>query len=40
MPARNLKVLICDDHQLIREGLKRILLDSGKASVVGEAAGA
>jgi len=33
-----LKVLICDDHALIREGLKRILLDRGKASRVGEAA--
>ena len=38
MNARNLHVLICDDHELIREGLKRILLDTGKASRVGEAA--
>lgn len=38
MTSRNLKVLICDDHELIREGLKRILLDSGKAGRVGEAA--
>jgi two-component system invasion response regulator UvrY len=38
MNSRNLKVLICDDHELIREGLKRVLLDSGKASRVGEAA--
>lgn len=37
MSERNLKVLICDDHELIREGLKRILLDTGKASRVGEA---
>jgi len=37
MTERNLKVLICDDHELIREGLKRILLDTGKASRVGEA---
>ncbi|MDB6093206.1 MAG: Two component transcriptional regulator, LuxR family [Verrucomicrobia bacterium] len=37
MNAQNLKVLICDDHELIREGLKRILLDTGKASRVGEA---
>jgi two-component system invasion response regulator UvrY len=35
--SQNLKVLICDDHELIREGLKRILLDTGKASRVGEA---
>jgi two-component system, NarL family, invasion response regulator UvrY len=33
----NLRVLICDDHELIREGLKRILLDTGKAERVGEA---
>jgi two-component system invasion response regulator UvrY len=36
MSLRNLKVLICDDHELIREGLKRILLDTGKAARVGE----
>lgn len=40
MNSRNLKILICDDHALIREGLKRVLLDSGKASGVGEAASA
>jgi two-component system invasion response regulator UvrY len=38
MSLRNLKVLICDDHALIREGLKRILLDTGKADHVGEVA--
>jgi DNA-binding NarL/FixJ family response regulator len=38
MSLRNLKVLICDDHELIREGLKRILLDTGKAAHVGEVA--
>ena len=38
MTSRNLRVLICDDHELIREGLKRILLDSGRAGRVGEAA--
>lgn len=37
MNARNLRILICDDHELIREGLKRILLDTGKAGHVGEA---
>lgn len=36
----NPRVLICDDHELIREGLKRILLDTGKAGCVGEAANA
>jgi DNA-binding NarL/FixJ family response regulator len=35
-----LKVLICDDHELIREGLKRILIDGGLASRVGEASNA
>lgn len=38
MSLKNLKVLICDDHELIREGLKRILLDTGKADRVGEVA--
>lgn len=38
MSARSLKVLISDDHELIREGLKRILLDGGIAGGVGEAA--
>ena len=37
MNSQNLKILICDDHQLIREGLKRVLLDTDKASRVGEA---
>jgi DNA-binding NarL/FixJ family response regulator len=32
--------LISDDHELIREGLKRILLDGGVASHIGEAADA
>ena len=40
MSARSTKVLISDDHELIREGLKRILLDSGIASGVGEASNA
>lgn len=35
---RNLRVLISDDHPLIREGLKRVLLDGGIAGRVGEAA--
>jgi DNA-binding NarL/FixJ family response regulator len=37
MSLHSLKVLICDDHELIREGLKRVLLDTGKASRVAEA---
>jgi DNA-binding NarL/FixJ family response regulator len=36
MSIRNLKVLISDDHELIREGLKRILVDGGIASRIGE----
>lgn len=40
MSARSLRVLISDDHELIREGLKRILLNGGIASRVGEAASA
>ena len=40
MTPQNLKILICDDHELIREGLKRILLDTGNASHVGEASDA
>jgi DNA-binding NarL/FixJ family response regulator len=38
MSARDVKVLISDDHALVREGLKRILLESGTVSHVGEAA--
>lgn len=33
-----MKILICDDHELIRAGLRRLLLDGGTASRVGEAA--
>lgn len=32
-----IKVLIADDHTILREGLKRILADSNKISVTGEA---
>jgi two-component system, NarL family, invasion response regulator UvrY len=38
--TRSLKVLISDDHELIREGLKRILFDGGTANRVGEASNA
>ena len=40
MSLTSVKVLISDDHELIREGLKRILLDGGRASHVGEASSA
>lgn len=37
MSAADLKILIADDHELIREGLKRILLEGRTARQVGEA---
>ena len=37
MSAADLKILIADDHELIREGLKRILLEGKTARQVGEA---
>ena len=40
MSARSLKILISDDHELVRDGLKHILLDSGIANRVGEACNA
>jgi DNA-binding NarL/FixJ family response regulator len=40
MSAKSLKILVCDDHELVRDGLKRILLDGGTASRVGEAGNA
>jgi two-component system invasion response regulator UvrY len=35
-----MKVLIADDHQLIREGIKRILADAPDVSAIGEASNA
>ena len=32
------RILICDDHELIREGLKRVLTNGGLVGNVGEAA--
>lgn len=40
MSARGLRILICDDHALIRNGLKHLLLEGGTASCVGEASNA
>lgn len=31
------KILICDDHQIVRKGLERILIDGGIADRIGEA---
>lgn len=38
MRDRQIKVLICDDHALFREGVKTILARSNRIEVVGEAA--
>lgn len=38
-PANIIRVLIVDDHQLFRDGLKALLLSAPDAEVVGEAAG-
>lgn len=38
-PASIIRVLIVDDHQLFRDGLKALLLSAPDAEVVGEAAG-
>jgi DNA-binding NarL/FixJ family response regulator len=38
-PASTIRVLIVDDHQLFRDGLKALLLSAPDAEVVGEAAG-
>jgi two-component system invasion response regulator UvrY len=40
MSAESLKILIIDDHELVRDGLKHILLDGGTARRVGEACNA
>jgi len=37
MKPPKLRVLICDDHELIREGLKRVLVDRKAAHHIGEA---
>ena len=33
-----IKTIICDDHTIVRRGLRQILLESGRIEVVGEAA--
>ena len=32
-----IRVLICDDHLIVRQGIKQVLLDAGGITVVGEA---
>ncbi len=34
----NIRVLVCDDHQIVRQGIRQILADAGDVQVVGEAA--
>ncbi len=36
-PASTTKVLLADDHALVREGVRRLLEDTGEIRVVGEA---
>ncbi len=33
-----IQVLICDDHQIVRQGIKQILADAGDIALAGEAA--
>ena len=33
-----IRVLICDDHLIVRQGIKQVLLDAGGITVIGEAA--
>lgn len=40
MNPPHLDILVCDDHELVREGLKRVLMENGLARQVGEAANA
>jgi two-component system nitrate/nitrite response regulator NarL len=35
---KNTKILIADDHEVVRDGLKNIILSLGNISVIGEAA--
>jgi DNA-binding NarL/FixJ family response regulator len=37
-PGRRIRVLVCDDHSLFREGVKTILSRASDIEVVGEAA--
>lgn len=34
----SLRVLVCDDHQIVRQGIRQALSDAGDLTVVGEAA--
>ena len=33
-----INLLLCDDHRMVREGLKQILADAGDIHVIGECA--
>jgi DNA-binding NarL/FixJ family response regulator len=39
MTSKTIRVLLADDHALVRQGFRRILEDEGDISVVGEASG-
>jgi two-component system, NarL family, response regulator NreC len=39
MTAKSIRVLLADDHALVRQGFRRILEDEGDITVVGEASG-
>jgi two-component system, NarL family, invasion response regulator UvrY len=34
----SIRVLVCDDHQIVRQGIRQILADAGDVQVMGEAA--
>ncbi len=40
MSSSQIRVLLCDDHELVREGLKRILLETGTVKSIGDASNA
>ena len=40
MSDQPIHVLLCDDHRIVREGLKQMLADDASIRVAGEAASA
>ena len=39
-PAKKLRLLVVDDHEVVRQGVRALLESSGEIEVVGEAANA
>ena len=37
MTKNKIKIFLVDDHQIVRDGIKSLLLDSSEISIVGEA---